>query len=709
MPAPSGRTGRTDIADRDTMTVGTSVGTPLLAPLRSWRAPWRDLVGIALFGLAYGLTAKLGLDLSTIASNVTLIWPPTGISLFVVLRFGYRWWPGIVLGDLIGNAGTGAPLGSVLGIAGGNIIETLVCAWLLQSRAGFRGGLTRVRDVMALLALGSACAALSAFVGPVSLALGGVIAWSMYWSVWLQWWMGDATGVVVLAPLMLAWQRGHGTMLPPRRALEAVLLGIATLSVGEAVFGGFGVISEGYYPAALALFPLAVWAALRFGIHGATALTLVVSLFAIWGTVQGRGPFVVDVGVDSLVRWWVFVNVITVTSLVLAASKSEREQAQRALERERDFVSTVLDAAGAIVLVLDAGGRIQRVNRAFEALSGHRFADLRGQPFIQCLIVADQQPKVSAHDEILRLNLASTVRFDSELVRRNGERLQISWSNAALRDPGGDITHRIVTGIDVTERAQAAAELRQARRELEARVRERTRELAAANTELESEIAERRRLEHEIIAVSEHEQMRIGQELHDGLGQQLTAVAFLAEVLARRLAEQALPETESADRIGRLMSEAVSQARLLARGLAPVELDANGLMAALEQLAANAHALFGVPCAFHCDGPVPVHDSDVAINLYRIAQEAVTNAVKHARARRLRIDLGLEDDRLSLHIADDGIGLSAAAIRNGSGMGLRTMRHRAKVIGAELSLEPDPDGGLVVRLSMPATVEIRNG
>ena len=504
-----------------TMEAGTAAGA-LTAP-RSWRAPWRDLLGIALFGLIYGLTAKLGLNLSTIASNVTLIWPPTGISLFVVLRFGYRWWAGIVLGDLIGNAGTGAPLGSVLGIASGNIIETLLCAWLLQSRAGFRADLTRVRDVMALLALGSACAALSAFVGPASLVLGGVFAWSMYWSVWLQWWMGDATGVVVVAPLLLAWQRGLGALLPSRRAFEAILLGAATLAIGEAVFGGFGMIREGYYPASLALFPLAVWAALRFGLRGATALTLVVSVFAIWGTVHGRGPFVVDVGVDSLVRWWVFANIITVTSLVLAASKSEREHAQRALERERDFVSTVLDAAGAIVLVLDRGGRILRVSRAFEALSGYRFADLRGHPFIESLIAADQQPKVSAHDEILRLNLSSTVRFESELVRRNGERLQISWSNAALRDPGGEITHRIVTGIDITERAQAAAGLRRARRELEARVRERTHELAAANTELESEIAERRRLEHEIIAVSEHEQMRIGQELHDGLGQQLTA------------------------------------------------------------------------------------------------------------------------------------------------------------------------------------------
>lgn len=662
----------------------------------------REMLGIAVFGLAYGLTAQLGLNLSTIASNVTLIWPPTGISLFVVLRWGYRWWPGILIGDLIGNAGTGAPLASVLGIAGGNILETFVCAWLLQRHAGFSADLARIRDVIALLVLGSACAALSAFIGPASLVAGGVIDASLYWSVWLQWWMGDATGVVILAPLLLAWWGRAGPPQPPLARMEAVLLGAATLAIGEAVFGGFGVIREGYYPASLALFPLAVWAALRFGLRGATALILGVSVFAIWGTVLGRGPFVVDGGVDSLVRWWVFANVITVTSLVLAASRSEREHAQRALERERDFVATVLDTEAAIVLVLDHAGRILRVNRALEALSGHRLRDLEGRPFVDTLIAPEQRHKVEAHDEILRLKLSSTVRFDGDLVVRNGEHRRISWSNAALRGPRGEITYRIVTGIDITERAQAAEALRKARRELELRVRSRTAELAAANRELESEIAERRRLEREIIDTSEHEQMRIGQELHDGLGQQLTAVAFLTEVLARQLGERGVPEHQQASRIGALMGEAISQARLLARGLAPVELDANGLMAALEQLAASVPPLFGLPCEFRCDGPVLVHDSSVAINLYRIAQEAVTNAVKHGGASRLRIVLGHADARLVLSVSDDGTGLPSPLPAGNHGMGLKTMRYRARAIGAELAFDTSPQGGLVVRVCLPS-------
>ncbi len=682
---------------------GSTLGTTWRSSLT--RGKWRDILGIILFGLVYGLTAKLGLNQSTIASNVTLIWPPTGISLFVVLRFGYRWWPGIVLGDLIGNAGTGAPLLSVLGVAGGNILETLLCAWLLQAHAGFRADLSRVRDVIALLALGSACAALSAFVGPASLALGGVFDWSLYWSVWLQWWMGDATGVVVFAPLLLAWWQAKGPALPPQRLAESAFLGVATLALGEAVFGGFGMVREGYYPASLALFPLAVWAALRFGHRGATAFTLVVSIFAVWGTVQGRGPFVVDAGVESLVRWWVFVNIITVTSLVLAGSRSERTQAQRALERERDFVATVLDAAGAIVLVLDRDGRIARVNRAFEALSSYRQRDLEGKAFVETLIAPDQQPKVLAHDEILRLNLSSTVRYESAFVRRNGEHLKVSWSNAALRDAAGDITHKIVTGIDITERAEATAALRRARRELEARVRERTSELATTNAELQSEIAERRRLEREIIDAAEREQMRIGQELHDNLGQQLTAVAFLTEDLTGRLVEQSLPEADSAARIGQLMSEAISHTRLLARGLAPVDLEADGLMAALEQLSFNARTLFGVKCEFRCDDPVLVHDNRVAINLFRIAQEAVTNAVKHSRAGTIGIHLRGVDDKLVLCIQDDGIGFPDRAAVGNAGMGLKTMRYRAKAMGALLAFDSADGQGVIVRVEIAVEPE----
>lgn len=653
---------------------------------------------VLLFGLAYGALAQLGLNQSTIASNVTLIWPPSGLALYVVLRHGARLWPGIVLGDLLGNAGTGAPILSVLGISAGNIAEAVLVAWVLERRLGFHADLRRVRDVLTLLAVGSAGAIVSALFGPASLVLGGAVPPELYATVCLQWIMGDATGVLVFTPLLLAWDRWRPARTRPSSLAEPALLALLVLAVCAAVFGGLGGVRQGDYPAALAIFPLTVWAALRFGLRGATAVTLAVSVSAVWSTVHGLGPFVDSSGVDSLVRWWVFANVITVTGLVLSASRSERAQAEAELASERDFFSAVLDVQGALVLVLDRAGRIVRANLAFETLTGTPLREAVAAPFSDRYVPPDQRDKVDGHLELLRLGVSNRVRYDATLQRRHGDPLQVSWSNTALRDRHGQLSHVILTGIDITERARALDAVRAARRDLEARVRERTGDLARTNAELQNEITERRRLEREVIAVAEREQTRIGQELHDGLGQQLTAIAFLAEVLAMKLDADGHDRAPDAARIERLASAAVSEARLLARGLAPVELDAGGLMHALEQLADTARTVFGLDARFVCDAPVPVRDTHVAINLYRIAQEAVTNAAKHGGGRAVRLELAHEAGGVRLVISDDGGGFAADA---GAGMGLRTMRYRAGLLGGTLDIHQTPGAGTRVAVRVP--------
>ncbi|CAN5737599.1 hypothetical protein BH09PSE5_BH09PSE5_00430 [soil metagenome] len=687
-------------------------GAPAAA-LRS--APLRMaglLAPVLLFAFAYGASARLGLAYSSVAPNVTLIWAPTGISLFVVLRWGWRFWPGIVLGDLIANAGTGAPLVAIFGIAAGNVLQTLVCAWLLQ-RAGFRSDLARVRDVMALIVLGTVCAALSASIGPASLAASGAIAWAVYPSVWVQWLMGDATGAVVLAPLLLVW---WSSRLPggwsTARIAEAAALVAALVLMCAAVFGGVGWVRQGDYPASLALFPLAVWAALSFGLRGATLLTLVLSAAAIAGTVHGYGPFVDAAETASLLRWWLFANVITITSLVLAASCAERNRAQAQAIHDRDFASAVLDAEGALVAVLDPQWRIQRVNRALEAATGYTLAQLKGRRFEEALIPQAQWHKIEGLADLLRMKVSNSVRNDSNLRRHLKPPIVVSWSVSALRAAGdGDrvgasatdnaIEHVIVSGLDVSARVEAAEALRHARRTLEARVAERTSELAQANAELQVEIAERQRLEGEIIHVSESEQMRFGQELHDGLGQHLTAIAFQAALLARDLEGQSAALV--AERIETMLGDAVSQTRLLARGLFPVELEDNGLSAALGQLAANTREFMGLSCELHCPEPVDVQDHAVAIHLYRIAQEAVNNAAKHAGCAHVVIALRSSDDGvLQLRISDDGAGDRRPA-SGGAGMGLGIMRHRARLIGADIDIGPSSQGttGWTVSVSVP--------
>jgi signal transduction histidine kinase len=178
--------------------------------------------------------------------------------------------------------------------------------------------------------------------------------------------------------------------------------------------------------------------------------------------------------------------------------------------------------------------------------------------------------------------------------------------------------------------------------------------------------------------------MRIGQDLHDGLCQQLAGIEFRNSVLVLQLAKEEEAKTEC-ERIGELIRDATRQARLLAKGLSPVQLEANGLMSALEELTSNASKLFNITCRFECPRPVLVADNTVATHLYRIAQEAITNAVKHGRTRSIVVNLSSSADESTLRITNDGAEFPPDANAKG-GLGLRIMEYRAEMIGATLKI-----------------------
>ena len=248
---------------------------------------------------------------------------------------------------------------------------------------------------------------------------------------------------------------------------------------------------------------------------------------------------------------------------------------------------------------------------------------------------------------------------------------------------------------EITERKRMQEDLLQIRRELETRVQERTAELAVANQILQGEMIERKRLEKSILEISEREKRRIGQDLHDGLGQHLTGVAFLAKVLEQKLGEGASPHAADAVKIAQLVNEAIKQTRELAKGLLPMQDGGNGFVSALQHLAADVEEFFTVACVFHSDDAVLIRDLDLATHLYRIAQEAVTNAIKHGHAGKIVIDLEHREHNLILIIQDDGIGLPEVIERK-DGMGLRIMNYRANMIGATLEIKKSFTGGTAV-------------
>ncbi|MGA3283471.1 MAG: PAS domain-containing protein [Verrucomicrobiota bacterium] len=214
------------------------------------------------------------------------------------------------------------------------------------------------------------------------------------------------------------------------------------------------------------------------------------------------------------------------------------------------------------------------------------------------------------------------------------------------------------------------------------------------------DITERHRLEREILEISDREQARIGQDLHDGLCQQLVSLGFDNHSLEQQLAARALPETAAAQKMGEVLDDVITEARALSRGLFPVQLETDGLNLALQQLAASTCARTKVNCRVDCPQPVFVRDNTVATHLYRIAQEAVNNAVKHSRAGSILIQLQASQNRVELKISDDGIGISLP-LNATRGMGMHIMAYRARTIGGVLNIERGPKGGTVVSCFAP--------
>jgi len=232
------------------------------------------------------------------------------------------------------------------------------------------------------------------------------------------------------------------------------------------------------------------------------------------------------------------------------------------------------------------------------------------------------------------------------------------------------------------------AKLRTFHGELEAEVKQRT-------AALTNEMADRERLERELLEVSEREQRRIGYDLHDSLGQHLTGAALAGQVLEEKLATRGLAEAADANKVVELVEEGIALSRKLAKGLHPIEMEAEGLMQALEELAATSSELLKVSCRFECDSPVLIRDTGTSMHLYRIAQEAISNAVKHGKARNIIIYLEALDDGIALRVKDDGTGLPDSLPKN-AGMGLRIMAHRASIVGATFQARrDDPDGTMV--------------
>jgi PAS domain S-box-containing protein len=364
------------------------------------------------------------------------------------------------------------------------------------------------------------------------------------------------------------------------------------------------------------------------------------------------------------------LGLVVCTALAWVGILRRRVQKQTAIIRRqlqteaalKERYENLFDNANDMVFTHDPDGRITSINKTGEQLLRRRREEILGQNVI-AFVAEDQREAVKQWlEQVSRGVELATAEWD--FINAAGQRLRLEISSLLV------------------EQAGSAPEVESVARD----------------------ITERKRLEREILEISNREQRRIGHDLHDGVCQQLVAIAYQMDILGDQLQEKGVLESSEAERIGVLLNEAIHQTRGVARGLFPVKLDESGLESALEELADTTSSVFKTHCRFIGEKPFPYLDSTASLHLYYIAQEAVLNAVRHGKATDVVISITGAKDRFVLNIQDNGNGFQLP-MTGSAGMGIRIMRYRARVIGATLDLKSQPNQGTQISVQFNQRME----
>lgn len=327
-----------------------------------------------------------------------------------------------------------------------------------------------------------------------------------------------------------------------------------------------------------------------------------------------------------------------------------------ALQRINAFLDSVIQNLPHMVFVKDARElRFVRFNKAGEDLLGFRAEDMMGKNDYDFFPKGEADFFTQKDREVLKSGRMFDIPAEPIHTKKRGIRI-LHTKKIPILDENGQAVYLLGISEDITDRL---------------------------------------RMEKEISAISDREQRRLGQDLHDGIGQQLTGIAFLIKGLAQKLKANQRPEADDAAKIADLVNESIGKTRNIARILNPIDLESGGLPSALRDLAASTQGLYGVRCEISKNVPLEFSDSSVPVHLFRIVQEAVDNAVKHGHPTRIQVEFEKSDQQFVMKIVDDGTGLPES-LEKRRGMGISNMMYRAEAIGGSLSIERGKDKGVVV-------------
>ena len=410
----------------------------------------------ALFAV-YCAAGKLGLKLALVHASVTAVWPPTGIALAAFLLLGYRVWPAILLGAFLVNMTTAGSVATSIGIAVGNTLEGLLGSYLVNRFARGTSALERPQDIFKFAFFaGIVSTTVSATLGVTSLALFGFATWTNYEPIWLTWWLGDAAGALILAPLLMLWIRGPRLRWKPFQYGEAAVLLLALCFLGFSVFGDWSVFGIRNYPLEFTCIPLVVWAAFRFDRREAATVSFLLSAIAIWGTLRGFGPFVRHSANDSLLLLQAFLCVIAVMGVSLAAIIAEQKQAEQALRTREGQLRLFVEHSPAAIAMFDREMRYLVASRRW--LEGYRLGerDVIGRTHYEVLPDLPDRWKI-----IHQRCLAGAVEKCDEdaFPRSDGSIDWVRWEIHPWRSSRGDIGGIIICSELITERKLAREQL----------------------------------------------------------------------------------------------------------------------------------------------------------------------------------------------------------------------------------------------------------
>lgn len=434
---------------------GLAFGAPI------WRSHLRSPV---LVFAACFIGGRIGLAVPFTSGNVSPAWPPAGIALASLLLLGFRVWPGIALAAFLVNLLTPIPHVAAAGTAVGNTVAPVLGAWLLRRVPGFRPSLARLRDVLAFVVIAVFCAtAASATLGTLALFASGVNAWSHFGSAWLMWWLGDAMGVLVVAPLVLAMP-SLVAIREWRRRLELLALLAGTILICALVFRSG---SEADHDVMiLALFPFVVWGALRLETPGAAMVSFLMGAMTVWATAHGLGPFVHGTSLQNAMLMQSFLAVIAVSGLSMAALITERTRLIReAAEREavrqgEERYRAITETANEGVWMLDSQLLTCFVNARMTEMLGYSADEMMGKPVVEFMFQEDRERKRA---ELERRKHGVNAQIEDRYRRKDGSELWVRLSTTGSFDRNGRFSGALAMVSDISAERRSEAEHRSAR------------------------------------------------------------------------------------------------------------------------------------------------------------------------------------------------------------------------------------------------------